>query len=207
MLIGLIFLTCNLTWGQSRTFDEVSYFPKSVYSGMDKVDSMMFIWRSQMMRDFDEPRLGDFQSNSVYRFTWTRSFHEAMTFRLNISGGEGILIRKTEIKQLQSQDRREKVNREGGTSMYRSDTIYVDSATVDAFNSLMAENHLWTMDNTWGQSVIHDGAGWLFEAADIERGYKMLYRQSPDEETEKNFRDICLFLIRLTKDFDELEIY
>jgi hypothetical protein len=92
--------TVHVLGQKTKSLDSVSYFPKSIYSEVDRIDSMSFIWYSEMLGDFDEPKLfSPQQGNSVYRFTWTRSFHEIMIIRMTISGGSGTLITKTEVRQ------------------------------------------------------------------------------------------------------------
>lgn len=159
-----------------------------------------------MLRDFNEPKLlSQQQCNSVYRFTWTRSFHETMIIRMTISGDSGILITKTEIRQPIQQDKKNKAV-PGNKVTYQIDSLSIGQETITQFQALVNDRGLWAMKNTWEISLIHDGAGWLFEANDKEKGYKMLYRHSPGRK-EQNFKDICLFLIRLTKDSEKLEVY
>jgi hypothetical protein len=71
---------------------------------------------------------------------------------------------------------------------------------------LVDDRRLWEMKNTWDMPATHDGAGWLLEANDKGKGYKMLYRHSPGQK-EQDFRAICLFLIRLTNNSEKLEVY
>jgi hypothetical protein len=192
-------------WGQNKEniLDSLSYFPRTTYSEVgDKIDSMSFIWYSKILSDFDEPKLISKQNRSVYRFTWTRSFHEIMIIRLVISGDSGTLLTKTEIRKSIQQDKFSVDNK----VRYRLDSMRIEHSAIANFQVLINDNDFWKMNNTWDISASHDGAGWLLEAYDKENGYKMLYRHSPGQK-EQNFRDICLFLIRLTKDSEKLEVY
>jgi hypothetical protein len=209
ILLGTISCLTIQVWGQkTKSLDSVSYFPKSIYSEVgNRIDSMSFIWRSQMLRDFNEPKLlSQQQDNSVYRFTWTRSFHEIMIIRMTISGDSGTLLTKTEIRQPIQQNKKKNKVAVDNKVTYQVDSLSIGQETITQFQTLVSDRGLWEMKNTWDNSVIHDGAGWLLEANDKEKGYKMLYRHSPGQK-EQNFRDICLFLIRLTKDSEKLEVY
>jgi hypothetical protein len=89
---------------------------------------------------------------------------------------------------------------------YRVDSLNIGQEAITQFETLVNDRGVWEMKNTWDILAIHDGAGWLLEANDKERGYKMLYRHSPGQK-EQSFRDVCLFLIRLTKDSEKLKVY
>jgi hypothetical protein len=214
ILLQILCCLPNLIWGQqTKSLDSVSYFPKSIYSEVgNRIDSMSFIWRSRMLKEFNEPRLiSQQETNSVYRFTWTRSFHEKMVIRLVLSTDTdtdtGILITKIEIRQLIKPSKKKNRAIIDDKLNYRVDSTKIEKAMIIKFKSLINERGLWIMKNSWHISAIHDGAGWLLEARDQEKGYQMLYRHSPDEQKEANFRSICLFLIQLTRDSQKLEIY
>ena len=209
ILAVTIFCLTFEAWGQKeKILDSLSFFPRTTYSEVgNKVDSMSFIWRSQMLRDFNEPKLlSQQQSNSVYRFTWTRSFHEIMIIRMTISDDSGTLITKTEIRQPIQQNKKKNKAAVDNKVTYQVDSLSIGQETITQFQTLVNNRGLWEMKNSWIISAIHDGAGWMLEANDKEKGYKMLYRHSPGQN-EQNFRDICLFLIRLTKDSEKLEVY
>jgi hypothetical protein len=193
---------------QKTSFDSLSYFPSEIYSEVgDRIDSLSFIERSRMLSKFNEPKLISAQrANVVFRFTWTRSFHEIMIVRMILYGDSATLVTKTEIKQSNSQE--EKKNRfdVNNKVAYRVDSLSVGQETVANFLTLVNRNKFWEMKNVSSISAMHDGAGWLLEANDQKKGYKMLYRRSPGDH-EQHFRDICLFLIRLTRDSEKLEVY
>lgn len=198
--------TLSVSGQKTILLDSISYFPASLYSEIDdRIDSMSFVGRSYMLRDFNEPKLLKQQPNiSVYRFTWTRSFHEIMIIRLILSENKAMLITKTEIRR-PIQHNKKKINIENKVD-YQVDSLSLEPQTIKQFQKLIDEKGFWEMKNNWNSSLIHDGAGWLLEANDKENGYKMLYRHSPGQK-EQNFKDICLFLLRLTRDFDKLEVY
>ncbi len=208
-LILLAFISCgtlSVSGQKAKLLDSTSYFPASLYSEIgNRVDSMSFVRCSYMLRDFHEPRLLKQQPNiSVYRFTWTRSFHEIMIIRLILSENTAMLITKTEIRK-PIQRNKKKINIENKVD-YQVDSLRLEPQTIKQFQKLIDEKGFWEMKDNWNSSLIHDGAGWLLEANDKEKGYKMLYRHSPGQK-EQNFKDICLFLLRLTRDFDKLEVY
>jgi hypothetical protein len=192
---------------QEKLLDSLSYFPRTLYSEVgNRIDSMSFIWRSKMLTDFNEPKLISQQANSVYRFTWTRSFHEIMIIRLTLSGDSGTLLTKTEIRKSAQQGKKKSKVTDDNKITYRLDSLSIEHNTIANFQRLINDKGFWKMNNTWDISAIHDGAGWLLEVNDKEKGYKMLYRHSPGQK-EQDFRDICLYLIRLTKESEKLEVY
>jgi hypothetical protein len=211
-------MICSVTLQTSgqdleKRLDSVSYFPRQVYAQVaNKVDSMMVIWRSQMLHAFDEPKLNSHHDNTVFRFTWTRSFHEAIVIRLSIAGDPAILITKTEVPKpeqpIEPVRRRKKKHTVPVEEKltYRIDSLRIGQSTITDFTRLVEEKGLWKMQTYWDTRIFFDGSGWLLEATDKEKGYRMVYHRSPGED-KKNFKDICLFLIRLTKGSEKLEVY
>ncbi|MEP2669535.1 MAG: hypothetical protein ABJH04_11095 [Cyclobacteriaceae bacterium] len=127
-----------------------------------------------------------------------------MIIRLVASEEIGTLITKTEIKQPIQYERRKKQPNTQPKLKFRVDSIQVDRSIINEFESLINNNEIWSMTNNWQPTAIHDGANWLLELKDSTHDYHMLKRHSPRDQ---KFREVCLFLIKLTKDSHKLEIY
>ena len=84
LLISYIFLSTGLVWGQKRrSFESITYFPTRPYTHLDKIDSMGFIWRSELLLNFGEQKLFSISNDSIFfRFTWQRSFDPPIIFLL-----------------------------------------------------------------------------------------------------------------------------
>ncbi|MFN5171230.1 MAG: hypothetical protein ACK5DD_16560 [Cyclobacteriaceae bacterium] len=207
ILITLFCSTLQASGQNEKLLDSVSFFPRTLYSEVgNKIDSMSFIWRSKLLADFHEPKLFSQQTKSVYRFTWTRSFHEIVIIRLTLSGDSGTLLTKTEIRAPTQKESKTKKLPVSSKLKYRIDSLSIGHNIIADFQKVIHDKGFWEMTNSWNLFTVHDGAGWLLEVNDREKGYKMLYRHSPGKK-EQSFKDICLFLIRLTQDSEKLEVY
>lgn len=81
----------------NKSFESISYFPKSVYQTLDsKVDSLGLIHKSILLKRFKETRIYDYKGDStIFRFTWLPSFEGPMVFTLISHNGQHVLVVKT----------------------------------------------------------------------------------------------------------------
>ena len=154
----LLTVLCCLTspiWGQRiLSLDSMNYFPKSVYEEVgNNFDRMLIGQYSSLLEEFSEPKIFlEQEANSVYRFTWTRSFHEKMIIRLVVNENKGILITKTEIKQPIESSKKENNNAIDKRLYYRIDSTSIERSTITQLNTLTIDRELWTIKNTWRKS-------------------------------------------------------
>jgi len=212
ILLLLLAAASQILFAQKKlpSFDSVSYFPREAFKSFNKIDSIKFIRFSRLLSDFGELKVFNEQDSlNIYRFTWTRSFQPAMVISLLIINNEGLMVVKTEKRKEVEQGRKKKqkeVSPFVTKIEYNSYSLPVSTEALTYFNSLIEKANFWEMNNTRISGAYHDGAGWLLEGKK-GRNYNMVYRNSPSKDTDLDFRTACLFLIRLTKDSDNLEIY
>lgn len=95
LIIAVLCLTVELAQGQIyKPTLENTYFPFSLYKrenhfGKIQVDSFRIGYHSLMLRKFDEPKLfNSTDTQTIYRFTWLRSFDFPMTVSLIVTGNQ-----------------------------------------------------------------------------------------------------------------------
>src|SRR3954465_6649960 len=65
----------------------VTYFPTRVIDTYPRSDDFIVHWFSGVLANFNEPSLyqpADAEKNESYRFTYLRSFHEAVVIRMTV---------------------------------------------------------------------------------------------------------------------------
>lgn len=209
LLVFFVFSLHAACFAQNR-FEDLSYFPRSLYhEAGNKFDSMSLIWTSKMLGEFGEPKIFDGSKNCTYRFTWTRSFDEKIVIRFQERDTVSVLIVKTEIRQSPVV---KKIKGKGSVVdmpklRYRTDSVAFGKHSIEKMQELIRDNQIWKLTNKWEPSVIHDGAGWCLEIYEPDKGYKYLYRHSPTDKSQNEFRQVCLFLINLIPNAEKLKVY
>jgi len=160
------------------------YFPVGVFASVKSDDgNFKARWYAEELRGLKEPSLSEPASSgeSIYRFTWLRTFHHPIVVRIAIhASGTGTLT----------------VRMSDGAGGYAPGKLILNSAreismtevrhvldTVDAMN-------FWQMPPSAGPLYL-DGAEWMFEAS-VRDKYHVVDRQSPQDGP---LRELGLYLV------------
>ena len=158
------------------------YFPKGVFSGGKADDDFTDRWYAQQLRALKEPSLSDasVSSESVYRFTWLRSFHHPIAVRITVhADGTGTLTTKM-------------ADGAGGYkpgNLITNATRNLGTREVQHVLDIVDRMGFWRMPPEQETGGL-DGAQWIFEGS--SRGaYHVIDRWSP---TEGPLRELGLYL-------------
>ena len=171
---------------------ERSRFPEGAFDDT-ALSSFVLLWYSEHLAAMAEPVLTriDERPAEAYRFLWLRTFHHPVVLRLQDVGGEKTLV----VKQ---------TNGAGGYrpgELVVDRTIRVGAEEWNTFQSLLDAAGYWRAAETDRDEMGGDGAQWVLEAVRDGR-YHIVERWSPDEryssEENLNFRDACLYLLKLS---------
>ncbi len=177
--------------------DRPRYFPKGVFSVGKADGDFTGRWYAQQLRALKEPSLSDasVSSESVYRFTWLRSFHHPIAVRITVhADGTGTLTTKM-------------ADGAGGYkpgNLITNATRTLGAREVQHVLDIVDRMGFWRMPPEQETSGL-DGAQWIFEGSS-RRAYHVIDRWSP---TEGALRELGLYLaLTLGKlDVDAKTIY
>ena len=162
------------------------YFPQGVFFRDQHTDHLARNFFTKYLAEMQERSLLRFQpgsEESVYRFTWLRSFHSKVVIRVWTDGQMKTLF----FKELKS---------ENGGKNHQLAVEQTRNLTIDEWNEfvrLLNEACVWRLPSGAQDAIATDGAWWLFEV-NSDRHYHVVARQSPQD----SYRDLCLYLLKLT---------
>ena len=180
VLIAINLMLSPATAGKNQPI----YFPDKIFSDKSNVNALINQWFGEQLLALEELPLYPAETGiEVYRFTWLRSFHKAMSFRLTITpAGTGQLS----------------VTRTNGAGGYDPGSIdlkknvEIQNSDVEALRNGLKDMGFWLMpakEETRGM----DGAEWLLES--VSGGlYHLVVRWSPQDG---KFRDWAMSLMIL----------
>lgn len=177
VLLFIFLVGCN---------NQPGYFPVGVFDDRANLDSFIQGWYSYHLSSLKEPSLKNSSGALVFRFTWLRTFHSPMAFRITeSSGGQYELI----------------VKRTDGAGGYESGKL-IDNETIaiapEDASSLIAklenECRFWSQPTQDDASGL-DGSQWIFEGNKKEN-YHVVDRWSPDAGC---LRDVGLKFMELSE--------
>lgn len=163
-----------------------AYFPEGVFFRDRHTDQIAGNLFTRYLAEMQEPSLLRFQpgsGESVYRFTWLRSFHSKVSIRVWTDRQMKTLA----FKELKSENKGK--NHQLAVAQTRN-------LTIDEWNEfvrLLNEACVWRLPSGVQDAIATDGAWWLFEV-NSDRHYHVVARQSPQD----SYRDLCLYLLKLT---------
>jgi hypothetical protein len=145
-------------------------------------------WYSKMLFALHEPVI--FQSKDtaeVYRFLWLRSKHNPISIRIQKVYPKTMLT----LKILEGA---------GGFvtgKLVRDTSFYISKNEWNIFKSKVTQIDFWNLSQT---EIVDgkDGSEWVLEALN-EGMYHFVDRWSPNETRNKDFMDLCEYLISLSK--------
>ena len=179
LLLGTCACAQVITNSASGSFppdENPRYFPGAVFADEGSDGSFRARWYAKQLRALKEPSLSETppaSGESIYRFTWLRSFHHPISIRITFRDNEaGRLTAKMT----------------GGNSGYAPGTLIVNSMQdmgvndVSHLRKLIEAMDFWQMPAELASSnvVALDGAQWILEG--FNRGhYHVIDRWSPRE--------------------------
>lgn len=187
-------IDCSVVPKDSNTL----YFPTTKLSSntIAKLSKLNNEWYSKMLFALHEPLI--FQSKDtaeVYRFLWLRSKHNPISIRIQEVYPKTMLT----LKIL------------GGTGgfvtgkLVRDTSFYISKNEWNIFKSKVTQIDFWNLSQT---EIVDgkDGSEWVLEALN-EGIYHFVDRWSPSETRNKDFMDLCEYLISLSKiELEESEV-
>ncbi len=151
------------------------------------VDLTTFIldWYSGQLKALNEPLLFNQIEDTVYRFTWLRTFHHPVAIRIQKEGGNIILSWKMS-------------DGAGGYSpgeLTVSKTKKLNNTEWNEFQKLLTKADYWSLPTNEQSDIMgNDGSQWIIEG--IENGkYNVVNRWTP---RESDYQEIGKYLIKLT---------
>jgi len=162
--------------------DSIITIEKKVKEGT--YDEFVVDWYSKHLHAMKEPLLFNRKvKKEVYRFTWLRTFHKPMTFRIEKWKDRYILYWKI-------------TNGAGGYEPGNLESekfkIITEKEWLE-FSKLVDKANFWTME--LGRSSIgNDGSEWILEGLN-KSNYRVVTFWSP---TKGNFYEACKYLIDLS---------
>ncbi len=186
------------------------YFPVSRFIELDKnwkysyrtdvlreTDMATFVlgWYSGQLRALNEPLIFDQKSDTIYRFTWLRTFHHPVAIRVQKNKDKIQLTWKMS-------------DGAGGYSpgkLIVDETTELSSSEWTDFKKLIDKTEYWNMPTNEPSDVMGtDGSQWIIEG--VQNGkYNVVDRWTPRNST---YQELGLFLINLTDlDIPKKDIY
>ncbi|WP_428149087.1 hypothetical protein [Brevundimonas sp.] len=202
MLLTLLVLASALFAGWYST-RQTDYFPERLmglqndcrfYNGQVErqtvQDEFYGEWFGGELADFQEPSLYHRPITALrsVRFLWLRSFHDPIVVRIDdLPDGS---------KQLTAKRRPGGAGfTEDGTPSIAAERVRrMGTLEIDQFETAFREAALLDQPDA-GCSCCVDGAQWIIEVSDPERGYRYRRYQSPEEGIE---REVGLAMLKLT---------
>jgi hypothetical protein len=139
------------------TLAQERFFPEGSLSSRADVSERMEGWFSKQLLAMNErPLFPAPYGREIYRFTWLRSFHNPMAFRLVVNplGGGTLYATKNSGKG----------GYEPGTVLEARET-QLSAIEVARFQKHLSESGFWTMPKFDESQDGLDGAEWIIEAA------------------------------------------
>jgi hypothetical protein len=96
--VGTLFVGGRFAFGEDATEVQKNYFPQEVFDDRSRLDDRVSNWYSKHLIALDEASLYPATPNvEVYRFTWLRTFHNPMVFRVavHVSGSGALTVKRT----------------------------------------------------------------------------------------------------------------
>lgn len=156
----------------------VHYFPYGTFDDDEEWDLFTQDWYSSHIESMSEPILYTYVGKPVYRFTWLRTFHPAMAFRINAKpDGSYALVSK-------------RTNGAGGYQPGRlidnEEQRLPTGKGGELIRMLEVDCDFWSLP-TREQAIVEgdeivagtDGAQWIFEAM-VSGRYHVVDRWSPN---------------------------
>jgi hypothetical protein len=172
----LYFFAISIAWNSAAFSADTAkpppdFFPESVFSNRSDSDAFIRNWFSEQLRALEETSLFLPEQNATtYRFTWLRSFHNPMVFRLNVlEDGSGMLT----------------VKRTNGAGGYKPGVVdlrkevALSIGLVDDLKKKLDDMSYWEKQ-TRLESMGMDGAEWIVEASENGK-YKIVDRWSDSD--------------------------
>lgn len=166
--------------------DIVEYFPDHLFNDYPDQNNFVADWYSKQLLAMHEQPLFPPQSNiQVYRFTWLRTFHNPMSFRLviNSDGSASLFVKRA--------------NGAGGYDPGQLDldkTLPISSADTSKLLSDLVRMEFWNMPSYVEAGRGFDGSHWIVEG--VSNGlYHVVDRWSPNSGL---FHDWAVGLIGLS---------
>ncbi|MHC4118408.1 MAG: hypothetical protein ACYSWO_12980 [Planctomycetota bacterium] len=170
-----------------RTEIHEGYFPEKVFSEREDLHTFVNEWYSKHLKALQEPSLYKWDSTdteSVFRFTWLRTFHHPVSIRLEIlPNGTGKLYSKMT----------------SGTGGYEPGKLKTNNvknikkAIVDEFLEIVKDEAFWKLPTRIEDGGM-DGSQWIIEGRK-GHDYHIVDRWTPEKGTVKR---IGIFLIELS---------
>ncbi len=191
--LALSFLVSKATLSDDNTSQRQNFFPKQIFSENKKIDDLVRDWYSKQLNALEEPSLYPPKQNlETYRFTWLRTFHNPMVFRISVlEDGSGIL----RIKRCNGAG-----GYEPGVTDLRKE-IKLTNLQVHDLNKKLEEMDFWQKPTNLDSKMM-DGAEWIVEA-NLDGKYKIVIRKT---DTDNLIKEWGLQLIKLSG-VDVGEIY
>lgn len=157
--------------------DIVEYFPDHLFNDYPDQNNFVADWYSKQLLAMHEQPLFPPQSNiQVYRFTWLRTFHNPMSFRLVInSGGSASLFVK-------------RANGAGGYDPGQLDldtSVKISAARAKLLLEILDKMKFWSMPKSERREMT-DGAEWILEGVSNSL-YHLVSRNSPEGGLYRDF--------------------
>lgn len=186
------------------------YFPVGRFIELDKnweysyqtdvlraTDMATFVlgWYSGQLRALNEPLIFDLKSETIYRFTWLRTFHHPVVIRVQKNKDKILLTWKMS----------------DGAGGYSPGKLIVDETTElssdewNEFQKLLDKIEYWNMPTNEQSDIMGtDGSQWIIEG--VQNGkYNVVDRWTPRNST---YQELGMFLINLTDlDIPKKDIY
>jgi hypothetical protein len=184
-VLAFSLLQLSSAYAETEQVKAEQYFPEGILWDNAKADASLRQHFTAHLKALQEPSLFPApHDKEAYRFTWLRSFHSPMAFRIEVGPtGTGTLS----------------VKRTSGKGGYEpgkinlNTSVFIDHKTVAELRQELADMDFWGKP-VWHQSVGLDGARWVLEA-NAGGLYKIVHRwATPDPE----FCNWCLKLVTLS---------
>ena len=170
-----------------------SYFPEGVFEDGKDLDSFVRGWYSYHLNSMEEPSLKDSSEVLVFRFTWLRTFHSPMAFRLTKNSGEQYDLTVKRTDGAGGYDSGKLINNE---------RITISPAEAKVLIAKLEDECKFWSQPTQGEARGLDGSRWVFEGRRNER-YHVVDRWSPDKGC---LREVGLRFMELSR-IDIEEVY
>jgi hypothetical protein len=172
----LLFATVPLALNSTAFSDDITetqsdFFPKGAFDNYSNVDGLVRNWYTKQLRGLEEASLFPSKPNTeVYRFTWLRTFHNPMVFRLTVlDNGTALLVVK-------------RANGAGGYEPGVVDLrkeIALKNAQVDEIKKELVDMAYWEQPSRL-ETMGMDGSQWIVEV-NANGKYKIVDRWSDSD--------------------------
>jgi hypothetical protein len=168
LLLAILFLGNSGALGDDMAETQPDFFPKGAFGDYSNVDDIVRKWYIKQLRGLEETSLYPPSTDKeVYRFTWLRTFHNPMVFKITVLGnGSGTLT----VKRANGAG-----GYEPGLIDLRKD-IALSNAQVDELKKGLSDMSYWEKPSKL-ETMGMDGAQWIVEA-NANGKYKIVDRWS-----------------------------